>query len=77
MCYITATELKNNLGHYMELSKTDPVIVTKNKKVVTVLIDENTFKAIMVEKFRGVCGHVDENVDYDELLKKEILARCG
>ena len=37
MCYITATEFKKNLGHYMELSHAEDIYVTKNNKVITVL----------------------------------------
>ena len=37
MCVITATELKQNLGKYIELSKEEDVIVKKNGKIVTVL----------------------------------------
>ena len=32
MCYVTATELKNNLSYYLEKSMTEDVYVTKNKK---------------------------------------------
>ena len=32
MCTITATELKNNLGKYIELSQTEDVYITKNGK---------------------------------------------
>lgn len=37
MCFITSTELKNNLSHYLELSCSEDVYVTKNKKVISVL----------------------------------------
>ena len=37
MCYITATELKNNLGHYLELSSKEDVFITKNGKPIAVL----------------------------------------
>lgn len=35
MCRITATELKENLGKYLELSLTEEVLVTKNGKPYT------------------------------------------
>ena len=37
MRVITATELKQNLGKYIELSKEEDVIIKKNGKIVTVL----------------------------------------
>lgn len=37
MCYVTATELKNNLSYYLEKSMTEDVFITKNKKVISVL----------------------------------------
>ena len=42
MCYITATELKTNLSHYMELSNKEDVYVTKNNKIITVLVSPKT-----------------------------------
>lgn len=32
MCTITATELKKNLGKYIELSQTEDIYITKNGK---------------------------------------------
>lgn len=37
MCYVTATELKNNLSYYLEKSMTEDVFITKNKKIISVL----------------------------------------
>lgn len=37
MCVITATELKQNLGKYLELSLTEDVLVKKNGKIITLL----------------------------------------
>ncbi len=73
MCYITATEFKNNLGHYMELSSKEDIYVTKNNKVITVLSNPERHKLLLVDELRGSIGKVDENINYDEILKKEIL----
>lgn len=53
MCVITATELKQNLKKYMELSLTEDVIVKKNNKVLTMLT--NPLKQ-------------DEEVDFDDAI---------
>ena len=37
MCIITASELKQNLGKYIELSKEEDVIVKNNGKIITIL----------------------------------------
>ena len=43
---ITATELKNRLGQYLDMAETDPVIVEKSGRVKSVLISN-----AMYEKF--------------------------
>ena len=37
MCHVTATELKKNLSYYLTLSLTEDVLVTKNKRIISVL----------------------------------------
>lgn len=39
MCYVTATELKNNLSHYLKLSRKEDVFITKNNKIISVLVN--------------------------------------
>ena len=73
MCYITATELKNNLGHYMELSFSEDIYVTKNNKVITVLSNPEKHKLLLVDELKGSIGKVDESINYDDILKEEIL----
>ena len=77
MCYITATEFKNNLSHYMELSQTQDVYVTKNNKIITVLTNPEKNKLALIESSRGFLGSVDEDTDFDAIIKEEILRRCG
>lgn len=43
---ITATELKNRLGQYLDVAETDPVIVEKSGRIKSVLIS-----TAMYEKF--------------------------
>lgn len=75
--YITATEFKNNLGHYLELSKTEDIYVTKNNKVITVLMNPEKASLVLIEELKGCFNATDKNVDYDEMLKEEIFRRCG
>lgn len=76
MCYITATELKKNLGHYLEMGKTEDVYVTKNNKVIIVLTNPNKTKYDEFLSLRG-CLSTDEDVDFDEVIGEEIMKRCG
>lgn len=50
---ISATELKQNLSKYMELSKSEDVIVTKNGKTLTVLTNPYMNKRKIVESLFG------------------------
>ena len=80
MCYITATQLKNNLGHYLELSEKEDVYITRNGKVFSVLTSPQE-KAL--DDFVSLCEEIHqsnkngEKIDGDEALRKEILKRCG
>ncbi|MBE6133603.1 MAG: type II toxin-antitoxin system Phd/YefM family antitoxin [Erysipelotrichaceae bacterium] len=69
MCYVTATELKNNLSHYLELSKKEYVYVTKNGEVITVLTNPEKQRLLLIEELAGSLGKVDSNIDYDKVLK--------
>ena len=70
MCYVTATELKNNLSHYLELSKKEYVYVTKNGEVITVLTNPGKHRLLLIEELAGSLGKVDEDIDYDKVLEK-------
>ena len=76
MCYVTATELKNNLSFYLEKSLSEDVYVTKNNKIITVLTNSDRHKLLLINEIKGSFGKVEEDIDYDELLKEEIQKRC-
>ena len=44
---ITATELKNRLGQYLDIAETDPVIVEKSGRVKSVLISNATYEKLL------------------------------
>ena len=50
MCYVTATELKNNLSFYLEKSMKEDVYITKNNKVISVLISPQLKALLESEK---------------------------
>ena len=78
MCYITATELKNNLGHYLELAQKEDIYVTKNKKVIAVLSNPEDKALNNFLSLRGILKNGEtDNLDYDEIIGQEIMKRCG
>lgn len=57
---ITATELKQNLGHYLDTSRQEDVYITRNGKVVSKLTSPYRGKRDIVESLVGILP-----ADYD------------
>lgn len=51
---ITATELKQNLGHYLMIAATEDVFITKNGKVVAKLSNPNQDRVNMAKSLFGI-----------------------
>lgn len=51
---ITATELKQNLGKYIQMAETEDILITKNGKVVAKLSNPNADRIKMAESLLGV-----------------------
>lgn len=68
---ITATELKQNLGKYLELCGTEDILITKNGKVVAKLSNPFTERA---EAVRSLFGVLPPDVTLEEA-REERLAR--
>ena len=77
MCYITATELKKNLGKYLKLSEKENVYVTKNGKVITVLTNPDNASLVDIDSLVGKYNPEGKEVDYDKLLEEAIREKCG
>ena len=73
MCIITASELKQNLGKYMELSKEEDVIVKKNGKVVTMLTSP-MLRESALSAFLSLSGKYDA-IDYQAILDEREMHR--
>ena len=81
MCYVTATELKNNLSYYLEKSKEEEVYITKNNKVISVLINPQ-LKALyefdqMARELNIQLSEEDQKKSYKELIGECIEEKCG
>lgn len=50
---ITATELKNNLGKYLELALTEDIVVMKNGKAQAVISSPYKTKVEILKSLRG------------------------
>ena len=69
---ITATELKLNLGKYLNLVHIEDIFITKNGKVTAKLVSPNVSH---VDYLSGVLeGKVPENIDRHSL-REERLAK--
>ena len=73
MCIITASELKQNLGKYIELSKEEDVIVKKNGKVVTMLTS-TSLRENAIDAFLSLSGKYGA-VDYQAILDEREMQR--
>ena len=79
MCYVTATELKNNLSYYLEKSKEEDVFVTKNNQVISVLVNPH-LRAL--DNLEAIIKNTEakedlRDKDIKELIGEEILKKCG
>ena len=69
---ITATELKANMGRYLNAVSKDDVYISKNGKVVAKLSGLKQDKQAILDSLVGITAH--KTVDLDEA-KKERLDR--
>lgn len=70
MCTITATELKNNLGKYLEMMQTEEIAITKNGKYIGSLVPpKNEELNLFFQELTGVMDEKDfENTDDPKIL---------
>ncbi len=54
MCTITATELKSNLGKYLNLSKTEDIYISKNGKIIAKLSNPNQSRIDIANSLFGI-----------------------
>lgn len=59
MTQVTATELKMNLGHYLEKVHTEDIWITKNGKMIAKLVNPN------VSAVDSIAGILKEQISSD------------
>ena len=69
---ITATELKNNLGKYLELANEEDIFITKNGKVIAKLSNPNKDKETIMNELAGVLASDMKFEDVIEERRKKI-----
>ena len=75
MCYVSSTELKKNLSHYMSLCQKENVYVTKSGKIIGVIVNPKD------QAYRDLFAFADSVVDkepdlsYEDCLYQELLKR--
>ncbi len=76
MCYVTATELKQNLSHYLELATKEDVYVTKNKKILVVIspAEKKAFEEFF--ELEGCLSNYDTGENYDDMIAEEVMKKC-
>ena len=76
MCYVTATELKNNLSYYLERSIIENIYITKNNKIISVLCNpqikalNDLIEFIDNNNVMEACDMTDEEIIAEEILKR-------
>jgi prevent-host-death family protein len=68
---VTSTELQNNFGKYVELMEKEPVVFTKNGKIVGKLVPVVEEKRAALEKLEMLKEGLKE-VDEQDLLKGKL-----
>ena len=78
MCYVTATELKNNLSYYLEKAMEEDVYVTKNKKVICVMSNPQLAAFYQLDNLiREAAIKDDSGKSTKDLIGEAIEEKCG
>ena len=70
---ITVTELRRRLGRYIELSKSEDVIITRHGKAIAML-SSSKIRRSSTEDFLALAGKY-ESFDYQRALRERDLQR--
>ena len=71
---ITATELKNNLGKYLEMAESQDIFITKNGKSIARLTSPAVNKLALLDDLVGIVPHekaIDKSTIREERLYRQ------
>ena len=78
MCYVTATELKNNLSFYLEKAMEEDVYVTKNNKVICIMSNPQLAAFYRLDNLVREAGVRDDSgKSIKDLIGEAIEEKCG
>ena len=77
MCYVSTTELRNNISHYLELSKSEDIYVTKNNEVIAVISNPKDKAYATFLSHYGCMANIDSGEEYKDMVGEEIMKKCG
>ena len=77
MCFVSSTDLKKNLSHYLEISNSEPVYVTKNKKIIAVISNPQDKALADFFSLEGCLKDGIGNLDHEDALLEGIMKKCG
>ncbi len=69
---ITATELKENLGKYLQLAASEDILITRNGKVVAKLTSPYQD---LVEAARSLAGIIPADMTIDEARAERLMSK--
>ena len=76
MCYVSVSEFRNNLLHYLNMTKTEDVYITRNGKVVSVLSDPQAKAIDELLALRGCLEKYDDGKTYEDMIGEAIEEKC-
>lgn len=71
---VTATELKNNLGKYLETAASQDIFITKNGKSIARLTSPAVNKLVLLDDLVGIVPQdqtIDENTTREARLSRQ------
>ena len=66
---ITATELKDNLGKYLQLAKTEDIFISKNGKIIARLTEPFSSR---VDDMKSLFGIIPDDVTAEEAREERL-----
>ena len=73
---ITATELKNNLGKYLELAEREDIQVTKNGRNIVTMSSPNKERVKNMQSIFGIVK-TDKPISLDEIRYERLTKKLG
>ena len=74
---VTITDLRNNLSHFLELSATGDIQITKKGEVVAILTSPDKAYYQNLNNLYGCLKEYDNGENYKDVIGEEIMRRCG